>query len=74
MKAGPKAWKRATAERSYRAIQHDFEALRVADPQLAALVADGFPAAAKFFAGSSRKTAIRPAPALFKTKGSGAKN
>jgi hypothetical protein len=74
VKAGPKAWKRALAERSHWAILHDFEAIRLVDPKLAALVAEGFPAAAKFFSGDSRRTPAQPPRVLFKVKGSGGKH
>ena len=41
-KAGPKAWKRASAERLHRAIADDIEAIRLTDPRLAALCVGGF--------------------------------
>jgi hypothetical protein len=73
-KAGPKAWKRVLAERLHRAILHDFEAVRQRDPRLAALVAEGFPVAVKYFAGNPRKSPAPSPRVLFKVKGSGAKS
>ena len=52
-KAGPKAWKRASAERLHRAITHEIDAIRLTDPRLAALCACGFQSAMSFFAGES---------------------
>jgi len=50
-KAGPKAWKRAAAERLHRAIVQDLEAIRLTDPRLAALCTMGYQSAHSFFAG-----------------------
>lgn len=52
-KAGPKAWKRASAERLHRAIGEEIEAIRLTDPKLAVLCAEGFEATVKFFAQGS---------------------
>jgi hypothetical protein len=71
MKAGPKAWKRLVAERSHRAIMRDIEAIRMMDPKLAALVAEGFQSAAKFFFPGSRKARGERPRRLFNVKGNG---
>jgi len=55
-KAGPKAWKRASAERLHRAIAADLDAIRATDPRLAALCTAGYHSATSFFAG---ETAVR---------------
>jgi hypothetical protein len=52
-KAGPKAWKRASAERLHRAIAQDLEAVRLTDARLATLCMAGFQAALSFFAPES---------------------
>lgn len=53
-KAGPKAWKRASAERVHRAIENDIQSLRLTNPKLAALCLEGFATSVKFFAGHSQ--------------------
>lgn len=52
-KAGPKAWKRAAAERLHRAIEQDIDAVRLTDPRVALLCAEGFAQTANFFDGKS---------------------
>jgi len=49
-KAGNKAWNRADAERSDRAIAHDFETLRLTDTRLAALFSEGNERMLRYFA------------------------
>jgi len=72
VKAGPKAWKRPAAERLHWAIIRDFAAIRRMDPKLAALVAEGFASATKFFAGGSRKIPSGSPRRLFKVRSGGA--
>jgi hypothetical protein len=52
-KAGPKAWKHASAERLHRSVAHDIEAIRLTDPRLAALCTKGFQTALGFFDGET---------------------
>jgi hypothetical protein len=71
VKAGPKAWKRLSAERSHRAIMRDFEAIRLTDPKLAGLAEDGYQSAVRYFTGTSRKRSAGPRT-LFKVTGGSA--
>ena len=52
-RAGPKAWKRAAAERFHTAIDRDIDTIRMTDPRLALLCAQGFETTARFFGGKS---------------------
>ena len=54
-KAGPKAWKRASSERLHRAITEDLAAIRLTDPKLAVLCAEGLEMTLGFFAGKSTR-------------------
>jgi len=51
--AGPKAWKRAAAERFHAAIEEDIDTIRMTDPRLALLCSQGFETTESFFAGKS---------------------
>ena len=53
VKAGPKAWSRAAADRLRLSIARDLDAIRGVDPKLAALYADGVEQALRYF--ESRK-------------------
>lgn len=52
-KAGPKAWKRAAAERLHLAIERDIDAVRMTDPRLALLCTAGFAQTASYFDGKT---------------------
>lgn len=71
IKAGPKAWKRPSAERSHRAILREFEAIRLMDPKIATLVEDGYRSAVGYFTNGPRKRPETPRK-LFKVTGGSA--
>ncbi|HEV2201164.1 MAG TPA: hypothetical protein VGR73_15205 [Bryobacteraceae bacterium] len=50
-KAGPKAWKRAAAERLHHAIEQEIDAIRRTDPRLALLCTEGYEQTVNFFGG-----------------------
>jgi len=62
-KAGAKAWNRADAERLYRAIEADMEALRRTDHRLAALYTDSVERLLRSFSAAPPSKALAPVAA-----------
>ena len=63
-KAGDKAWNRTAAENLHRAIERDFETIRLTDPRLAMLYSDGVGSMRRFFRERSESAGRLLAPIL----------